>query len=71
MWDFDWYRTPNPERVAGKLARLASNGSIIVLHDGHHENPAADRRHTVATIALLIPRLRARGFEFGTICDGR
>jgi peptidoglycan/xylan/chitin deacetylase (PgdA/CDA1 family) len=70
MWDFDWYRTPNPERVAAKLARLASNGSIMVLHDGHHKNPAADRRHTVETVALLIPRLRARRFAFGTICEG-
>jgi peptidoglycan/xylan/chitin deacetylase (PgdA/CDA1 family) len=69
MWDFDWYRTPRPERVAAKLARLASNGSIMVLHDGHHENSAADRRHTIETVALLIPRLRTRGFEFGTICD--
>lgn len=69
MWDFDWYRRPNPERVASRLAGRASNGSIMVLHDGHHENPVADRRHTVKTIALLIPRLRARGFEFGTICD--
>jgi peptidoglycan/xylan/chitin deacetylase (PgdA/CDA1 family) len=70
LWDFDWYRTPAPHRVAERLADRASNGSIMVLHDGHHENPAADRRHTVQTIALLIPRLRARGFEFGTICDG-
>jgi peptidoglycan-N-acetylglucosamine deacetylase len=70
MWDFDWYRAPNPQRVATRLAGRASNGSIMVLHDGHHKNPAADRRHTVETIALLIPRLRARGFEFGTICDG-
>jgi len=68
MWDFDWYRTPNPQRVAAKLARLASNGSIMVLHDGHHKNPAADRRHTIETVGLLIPRLRARGFEFGMIC---
>jgi peptidoglycan/xylan/chitin deacetylase (PgdA/CDA1 family) len=69
MWDFDWYRTPNPERAASRLARRASNGSIMVLHDGHHKNPAADRRHTVATVGLLVPRLRARGFAFGTICD--
>jgi peptidoglycan-N-acetylglucosamine deacetylase len=69
MWDFDWYRKPRPERVASKLARLASNGSIMVLHDGHHKNPTADRRHTIETVARLIPRLRARGFAFGTICD--
>jgi peptidoglycan-N-acetylglucosamine deacetylase len=70
MWDFDWYRKPHPERIAARLADRASNGSIVVLHDGHHENPSADRRHTVDAIGLLIPRLRARGFAFGTICDG-
>jgi peptidoglycan/xylan/chitin deacetylase (PgdA/CDA1 family) len=69
LWDFDWYRSPRPERVAARLARLASNGSIMVLHDGHHENPVADRRYTIETVALLIPQLRARGLEFGTICD--
>lgn len=70
MWDFDWYRTPNAERIATRLAGRASDGSIMVLHDGHHENPAADRRHTVDAVARLIPRLRARGFSFGTICEG-
>jgi peptidoglycan/xylan/chitin deacetylase (PgdA/CDA1 family) len=69
LWDFDWYRAPRPERVAERLARRASNGSIMVLHDGHHVNPAADRRHTIETVARLIPRLRARGFGFGTICE--
>ena len=44
--------------------------TIMVLHDGHHEDPTADRRHTIETVALLIPRLRARGFAFGTICEG-
>jgi peptidoglycan/xylan/chitin deacetylase (PgdA/CDA1 family) len=70
LWDFDGFRSRNPERVATRLSRRASNGSIMVLHDGHHENPAADRHYTVDTVALLIPKLRARGFAFGTICDG-
>ena len=50
-----------------RLANGASNGDIIVLHDGHHKNPRADRRHAVETVARLIPELLNRGFEFGTI----
>jgi peptidoglycan-N-acetylglucosamine deacetylase len=68
LWDWNWYRRPEPKRVATRIARRAANGSIIVLHDGHHANPAADRRYTIETVEILIPQLRARGFEFGTIC---
>jgi peptidoglycan/xylan/chitin deacetylase (PgdA/CDA1 family) len=68
LWDFNWYRKPSPERVARRMARRASAGDIIVMHDGHHVNPRADRRHTVEAIAQLIPALRDRGFDFGTIC---
>jgi peptidoglycan/xylan/chitin deacetylase (PgdA/CDA1 family) len=39
------------------------------MHDGHHVDPAADRRYTVATVERLIPRLRAKGLDFGTICE--
>jgi hypothetical protein len=39
------------------------------MHDGHHVDPAAERRYTVTTVDRLIPRLRARGLEFGTICE--
>jgi peptidoglycan/xylan/chitin deacetylase (PgdA/CDA1 family) len=69
LWDWNWYRRPQPERVADRLGHRVSNGSIIVLHDGDHVNPAADRAYTIRTVELLIPRLRARGPEFGTICD--
>ena len=43
--------------------------AIIVLHDGHHKNPRANRRYTVQTVDRLIPLLRQKGLEFGTICD--
>jgi peptidoglycan/xylan/chitin deacetylase (PgdA/CDA1 family) len=69
LWDADPFRTRRPERLVPRLAARAGPGSIIVLHDGHHVDPAADRRYAVAVVEQLIPRLRARGFEFGTICD--
>ena len=68
LWDFNWYRRPDPAGLAERLAGRVSDGSIIVLHDGHHEDPAADRRYAVEAVDLLIPRVRERGLGFGTIC---
>jgi peptidoglycan/xylan/chitin deacetylase (PgdA/CDA1 family) len=69
MWDFDWGRARRGARLAARLARKASDGDIIVIHDGHHVNPRADRRHAAETVRLLAPELRARGFEFKGLCE--
>jgi len=69
MWDWDWWRQPQGDRVADRVARKASAGDIIVIHDGHHKNPRADRRHAAAAVRLLVPRMKARGFTFGTLCE--
>lgn len=68
MWDWNWFRRRTPERVEG-LAGRASAGDIIVIHDGHHKNPRADRQYAVDGVRRFIPALRARGFGFATICD--
>jgi peptidoglycan/xylan/chitin deacetylase (PgdA/CDA1 family) len=68
MWDWDWWRAPSADRLFDRLAKKASAGDIVVIHDGHHKNPRADRRHAAETIRRLAPVLRARGFEFGTLC---
>ena len=68
LWDFNWYRPPDPAALAKRLARRVSDGDIIVMHDGHHEDPKADRRYAVEATALLIQKLRAARFTFGTIC---
>lgn len=69
MWDWDWWRAPRADRVASRLARHASAGDIIVIHDGDHADPQADRRHAAETIVRLAPLLRSRNFSFGTLCD--
>ena len=69
MWDWNWWRAQKPEKVASRLAGRASDGSVVVMHDGHHEDPRADRSRTVAATAELVPALRARGFQFGTLCE--
>jgi peptidoglycan/xylan/chitin deacetylase (PgdA/CDA1 family) len=68
LWDFNWFRQRNADDIVPRLADHASPGDIIVIHDGHHENPRADRRYAVETLDRLIPELRAKGFQFGTIC---
>jgi peptidoglycan/xylan/chitin deacetylase (PgdA/CDA1 family) len=68
MWDWDWWRTPRADRVAKRLFRKASAGDVIVIHDGHHKNPRADRRHAGETVRRLVPALRERGFAFDGLC---
>jgi peptidoglycan/xylan/chitin deacetylase (PgdA/CDA1 family) len=68
MWDFDWGRERRADRLAARLASKASDGDIVVIHDGHHEDPRADRRHAAETVRILAPELRARGFEFKALC---
>jgi peptidoglycan/xylan/chitin deacetylase (PgdA/CDA1 family) len=67
LWDFDLFR-PRSVRIVPRLVRYASDGDIIVIHDGDHVNPRADRQHSIDVTRALIPELRKKGFEFGTIC---
>ena len=69
MWDWEWWRTPAADRVATRLERKSSAGDIIVIHDGHHKDPSADRRHAGETVRRLVPRLRSRGFAFDRLCQ--
>ena len=71
MWDWDWWRTPHADRVTRRLSKKASAGDIIVIHDSHHKNPSADRRHAGETVRQLVPILHARGFAFAPLCDTR
>jgi peptidoglycan-N-acetylglucosamine deacetylase len=68
LWDFNWFRAKTADALVPRLAERASPGDIIVIHDGHHVDPRADRRYTIETVDRLIPELKARGFRFGTIC---
>jgi peptidoglycan-N-acetylglucosamine deacetylase len=67
-WDWNWFRRRTPESVVARLARRASDGLIVVIHDGHHEEAMADRRYAHEAVAALVPALRRRGFEFRNLC---
>ena len=68
LWDFNMFRAKTADSLVPRLADRASPGDIVVIHDGHHVDPQADRRYAVETVDRLIPELRAEGFTFGTIC---
>jgi peptidoglycan-N-acetylglucosamine deacetylase len=68
LWDFNFFRARNADDLVPRLADHASPGDIIVIHDGHHVNPRADRDYAIETVDRLVPELRAKGFQFGTIC---
>jgi peptidoglycan/xylan/chitin deacetylase (PgdA/CDA1 family) len=68
-WDWNWFRRRTGEAVASRLVARASDGLIAVVHDGHHSNPRADRQYAAEAVGLVVPALRARGFELRTVCE--
>ncbi|HEX5110254.1 MAG TPA: polysaccharide deacetylase family protein [Vicinamibacterales bacterium] len=71
LWDFNWFRARNADDIVPRLVDRASPGDIVVIHDGHHEDPRADRRYAIEAVDRLIPELRSKGFEFGVICPNQ
>jgi peptidoglycan/xylan/chitin deacetylase (PgdA/CDA1 family) len=69
LWDVDWFRPRTADRIVARVVGRASAGDIIVLHDGDESAPRTDQRQTVDAAAQLIRALRARGFDFGTVCQ--
>jgi chitooligosaccharide deacetylase len=69
LWDWHWHRPREADAIAARLLKRASPGDIIVMHDGHHVNPRADRRYAIEATARLVPALRAKGYTFGTLCE--
>jgi peptidoglycan/xylan/chitin deacetylase (PgdA/CDA1 family) len=67
LWDVDWLRPRTADRIVGRVAPRVRAGDIIVLHDGDESAPRKDQRAAVEATARLIPMLRARGLDFGTI----
>jgi len=68
LWDVDWFRPRTADRIVSRIMARARAGDIIVMHDGDESAPRKDQRQTVEATARLIPALRARGFDFDTVC---
>jgi peptidoglycan/xylan/chitin deacetylase (PgdA/CDA1 family) len=68
LWDINVFRERTADALVPRLVSRASPGDIVVIHDGDDDNPRADRRYAVETVDRVIPELKMRGFQFGTIC---
>ena len=68
LWDFNWFRQRTAQSTFNRILSRASDGDIVVMHDGDESAPTRDQRHTVEATRRLIPALRSRGFAFGTVC---
>jgi peptidoglycan-N-acetylglucosamine deacetylase len=69
-WDWHWFRRRTGDRVAHQVLAHAGPGKIIVIHDGHHRNPRADRRYALEATRRIVDGLRAKGYNFATFCEG-
>jgi peptidoglycan/xylan/chitin deacetylase (PgdA/CDA1 family) len=68
-WDWNWFRRRTARAIVRRVSARARDGLIVVIHDGHHVNPRADRGYAVEATSDLVPILRARGFRFGSVCE--
>jgi len=69
LWDVDWLRPRTAERILARLVPRIRPGDIVVMHDGDESAPRKPQPQTVEATARLIPQLRAKGFEFGAVCQ--
>lgn len=68
LWDFNWMRARNASSTVTRVLGRVRGGDVIVMHDGDESAPRRDQRQTVEAAMRLIPALRTRGLQFGTIC---
>lgn len=67
-WDWTGLRKRTGPRVAKHLLAHAAPGKILVIHDGHHRNPRADRAYAIDATRRIVDELRASGYAFRTLC---
>lgn len=55
------------DRIASHVLGGASAGGVIVLHDGRETRSRPDISATLAAVQAIVPVLKDRGYQFGTI----
>jgi cellulose synthase/poly-beta-1,6-N-acetylglucosamine synthase-like glycosyltransferase/peptidoglycan/xylan/chitin deacetylase (PgdA/CDA1 family) len=63
-YDSEDWRRRGVKAIVRRASPPATSGGIVMFHDG-----GGERSQTVAALAQLIPRLRARGFRFVTVSE--
>jgi peptidoglycan/xylan/chitin deacetylase (PgdA/CDA1 family) len=54
------------ERISQLVLDRTVHGGIVCLHDGFETRPSPDIAAMLSAVALLIPQLKDRGYEFET-----
>jgi peptidoglycan/xylan/chitin deacetylase (PgdA/CDA1 family) len=65
---YDW-RPREPAARIGRRCVRATDGDVILLHDGSDAEPAADRSRTVLATRAALEHHRERGARFVTIAE--
>ncbi len=66
MWSadsVDWH-DKSPEKITNNVLKRASNGGIVLLHDG-----GGPRMHVVKALPKIIEELRKQGYKFVTVSE--
>ncbi|MGA3104657.1 MAG: polysaccharide deacetylase family protein [Terriglobales bacterium] len=66
MWNvtgYDWNAPPAAE-IERKVVRQMHGGDVILLHDGGHRAPGADRAQTVIATGNLLRQHKGEGWKF-------
>jgi peptidoglycan-N-acetylglucosamine deacetylase len=68
LWDVDPsdFNMPGTDMIVSRVVNNASNGAIVLLHDGSPDG-SEDRSQTVAALPTIIDTLRAQGYSFGAL----
>jgi peptidoglycan/xylan/chitin deacetylase (PgdA/CDA1 family) len=60
-------RGPLPEQLVERAARYARPRMVLLLHDGHDDEPRPDVTPLVVALPRILYLLASRGFEFVTL----
>ena len=63
---WDWAKRKSADNIADRCLK-AREGDVILLHDGVHTEPQADRHKSVAATRTVLERLGGEGYSFVTI----
>lgn len=60
----DWEKNITSGQITQNIINNASDGQLILLHDGHNIEKSADRSKTVTALPKIIKALKNQGFKF-------
>jgi peptidoglycan-N-acetylglucosamine deacetylase len=63
---WDWRKRETAATIAARCSK-ATDGDVILLHDGVHTEPAGDRAASVGATEEILKRLTAEGYRFVTV----